>query len=230
MAWSSLLFGGGHHLQAAKHATLNGAQVSPTHILRTGLTSEWYEKTPVLSSQLWTLEASKCPEKASSYLGVRSYDECWGRIRTCRLEFIFSNTTMAVPPVPLWPTLKLADLWMLVECNWLWLHVLHQEWKQGATGTAKLLRNCTQLSGLFSKDSLLHYLWWNTLVYMSLKCLVPCCPQLQNTPVFEPNCSEIFYVLCFVWTVWSISVFPDSNVINTLQRSIITPRVHARRG
>ena len=42
-----------------KHATLNFTCVSPVHISWAGLTSEWCEKAPVLTLQLWTIKASK---------------------------------------------------------------------------------------------------------------------------------------------------------------------------
>ena len=42
-----------------KHATLLFAHVSPAHSSPAGLVSDWCEKAPVRSSQLWTLEAPK---------------------------------------------------------------------------------------------------------------------------------------------------------------------------
>ena len=41
----------------------------------------------------------KCPEKASSYFGVRSYNERWERMRTCRLKFKPRHFS----PKPVWP-------------------------------------------------------------------------------------------------------------------------------
>ena len=42
-----------------KHAALNFAHISHAPVSSAGLTSEWCEKAPILSSQLWMLKASK---------------------------------------------------------------------------------------------------------------------------------------------------------------------------
>ena len=59
-----------------------------------------------------------CLEKASSYFGVRSYDERWGRIRTRRLEFKRRHFSHSVPAAPLPPPhfAGLSRFRMVWEC------------------------------------------------------------------------------------------------------------------